>query len=417
MRSSLVLSAVKPLVVCSQPNVVCSLPCVVCMTCAVRPPQVTSVQQQGKVLVSFQEQLVEQLRRSQPASSSSQPPLDVAYAVRERQLALHITGVAATEGMSAAASVAALPALVGSSFAPALVAPAAQHGGPANALPPLVESRSALGFVAPEQQHGQWARPTALSSDVAPTRGVESPQVHRQEIYAASSKLASGAFDATGRGTGAAGDAAGQARRQEVPVPACDARADVATTRTGLPTDASMAGAPPGVRCGHFCPHSNVRCTWFKKASLKEPTKPLDKAYFTGHCSRTKGSADPTKYAVISDQDAVTPTAHHSTAPHSTPLHSTPLHSTPLHSTPLLLLGQVEQYEDGVALLPRQRLATPWVGVPGAAEWRSPLLLQEHARVQHVAWPSRGSREGIAASLRGQQSRPLPGSLDSGIAR
>ena len=186
---------------------------VICMTCTVittllSAPQVAAMQQQGQQLLEMHTTIEQQLEPRLRAHPHSEAPPDLAYVVRERQLALSLVGLTAEEGTAAN-----LAELVHNSQSSAAVAAAS--------LPDLTRSAAAPPLHAPQP---------ALPMVQPPPQsflGLPTPTNHSRVQPAAA-----------------------------------------AVQQLAQQTCTSANDGPQGVTCGHCHAGSGVRCTWVPRKAL-----------------------------------------------------------------------------------------------------------------------------------------------------
>ena len=268
---------------------------VICTTCTVittlfSAPQVVAMQQQGQQLLEMHTKIEQQLAPRLQGHPHSEAPPDLAYVVRERQLALSLVGLTAEEGTAAN-----LAKLVQNSQSPAAVAaaslpdlarsgPAPRLHAPQPALPmvqPPPQSQSFSGLPTPTN-HSQLQQQPMLQPALQPalTTAAAAAAGHQWTPAAAAAalQLADAAIPSPLVFTGAA--AAAAAVPQSTPA----AAAAVAQTFTSVPGAPPVAveGGPPGVpgapvavedgppgwRCGHCHAGSGVRCTWVPRKAM-----------------------------------------------------------------------------------------------------------------------------------------------------
>ena len=221
------------------------------------------MQQQGQQLLDMHTTIEQQLEPRLRAHPHSEAPPDLAYVVRERQLALSLVGLTAEEGTaanlaelvhnsqsSAAVAAASLPDLTRSAAAPPLHAP--QPALPMVQPPP----QSFLGLPTPTN-HSR-VQP-ALTTAATAAAG---QQLTAAEAAAAVQQLAQQTFPSAAQAfTGAA--AAAAAVQQSTP-----AAAAAAVQQLAQQTCTSAIDGPQGVTCGHCHAGSGVRCTWVPRKAL-----------------------------------------------------------------------------------------------------------------------------------------------------
>ena len=172
------------------------------------------MQQQGQQLLEMHTRIEQQLEPRLRAHSHSEAPPDLAYVVRERQLALSLVGLTAEEGTPANVA-----ELVHNSQSSAAVADASLPDLTSSAAaPPLHAPQPALPVVQPPPQS---------------FLGLPTPTNHSRVLPAAA--------------------AVQQLAQQTFP---------------SAPVITSAKDGPQGVTCGHCHAGSGVRCTWVPRKAL-----------------------------------------------------------------------------------------------------------------------------------------------------
>ena len=265
---------------------------VICMTCTVittllSAPQVAAMQQQGQQLLEMHTTIEQQLEPRLRAHSHSEAPPDLAYVVRERQLALSLVGLTAEEGTAAN-----LAELVHNSQSSAAVAAASlQDLTSSAAAPPLHAPQPALPMVQPPPQSFLGLPTPTNHSRVQPALTTAATAAAGQQLTAAGAaaavqQLAQQTFPSAPVFTGAAAAAASavqQLAQQTFPSAPVFTGAEAAAAAVQQSTPAAAAAAvqqlaqqtctsandgPQGVTCGHCHAGSGVRCTWVPRKAL-----------------------------------------------------------------------------------------------------------------------------------------------------